>query len=866
MSNNSQSGGGTGGTGSTPGGRSHIQSLKMLANGRYRLMNQAGRGGMSVVYHAYDTQNDRDVAIKILSLDLALEDSFLARFRRESELMRDMQHPNILRAYDYGQDGEIIYLVMSYYGGGTLKARMNGPVPLGAAANYLAQVAAGLGYAHARNIVHRDVKPSNVLIHHASDNLVLSDFGIAKALSNSNLQRTGTIMGTPLYMAPEQFLDRVDQRTDIYSLGVMLYQMLTGEVPFKGEGIGFKHLNDPVPPMVAFGVSYDPAIEAVVQKALAKRPEARYQHVEEMAAAFTQAVQDYGESQTAFIDLAKPTMLTKVDKVIASQWAEQVNQEALPGQAEFSALPVLEPRVEGTAPQRQSIDGAMSHKFPPFRASVVNNPEAVGQPPATYSQPSFTPSRPVTPPNSNSVPYRPTNYNPTPYQSFNGPPLQANSYQSSANPQPTFSPALPSFVPPPALSVSSAVPNQGGPRWLVIALVAVLVLGLGALGTGVLLFLAGQNNSKATATSVANNTPNPNQNITSVATTNTANPNQTTSNPIVTNTTNQNPTAAPNNSITPTSTGPATTNPVGPITPPVNAPAKDFEVLYVSQVTTNTKVIFSFVGKTGERKALTDVVTGTQDTNPVWVNSQTIVFQSDRDKGRAALYKMSADGSAATKIIDNAYSPAVYPYGNIIVYVSSNDNNIYEINFPSTNPKQLTHDTHKKLGPTFSPDGTKLVYSIEDDNHIYQIHLLDLNNPKANAITLVQSSQVHCLYPVFSPDGTKIAYNTAAINPKDDEDRLPLDIFTYQIGNKETPTNLTNGQGHNSRPVWLQDNRGSGDRSRLYFNSDRGAGEWARIFVMNTDGTSQNPLILDKATNGDEQKVDDYAPSVWLLN
>ncbi len=854
MSNNSQSGSGTGGTGSTGGSRGHGPSLKMLANGRYRVMNQAGRGGMSVVYHAYDTQNDRDVAIKILSLDLALEDSFLARFRRESELMRDLQHPNILRAYDYGQDGELIYLVMSYYGGGTLKARMDGPVPLGAAANYLSQVAAGLGYAHSRNIVHRDVKPSNVLIHHASDNLVLSDFGIAKALSNSNSQRTGTIMGTPLYMAPEQFLDRVDQRTDIYALGVVLYQMLTGDVPFKGEGIGFKHLNDPVPPMAAFGVSYDPAIEAVVQKALAKRPEARFQHVEEMSAAFTQAVQNYGENQTAFINLAQPTLLTKVDKAIASQWAESVNGEALPGQDNFSALPILEPPAPGYQPT------AISQQL----SANSYQPTAISQPPFVPALPTFIP-----PSASSAV------QNPVPYQPLNNQPPRANSYQQSVSSQPLFVPALPPSVPFSAPSASSAVnnpvaplrdsvvQNPGGPRWLVIALVAILVLALGAVGAGVLLYLAGQNNSKTPTPGVANNTPNPAQTTLNVAITN-SNPNQTTLGPVVTVTPGQTTTAAPNNPTTPN--GPATTNRVGPVTPPVNAPAKDFQVLYVSQITTNTKVIFSFNSKTGERKALTDMVTGTQDTNPVWVNSQTIIFQSDREKGRASLYKMSADGNAATKIIDNAYSPAVSAFGSNIVYVSSNDNNLYEINFPSTNPKQLTYDTHKKLGPTFSPDGTKLAYSIEDDNHIYQIHLLDLNNPKANAITLVQSNQVHCLYPVFSPDGTKIAYNTAVINPKDDEDRLPLDILTFQIGSKEAPINLTNGQGHNSRPVWIQDNRGSGDRSRLYFNSDRGAGEWARVFVMNTDGTGQNPLILDKDTNGDEQKVDDYAPTVLLLN
>src|SRR4051794_27006067 len=162
----------TGASGGTPGtakpglARSYLRDLKTLGEGRYRIINLAGKGGMSQVFHAYDTVNDRDVAIKVLSLDLVSEETFLARFQRESELMRDFNHPNILRAYDYGQEEDKIYLVMSYYGGGTLKDRLNqGPLTLKQISNYLNQMAAGLGYAHSRNIIHRDVKPSNVLIH-----------------------------------------------------------------------------------------------------------------------------------------------------------------------------------------------------------------------------------------------------------------------------------------------------------------------------------------------------------------------------------------------------------------------------------------------------------------------------------------------------------------------------------------------------------------------------------------------------------------------------------------------------------------------------------------------------------------------------
>jgi serine/threonine-protein kinase len=316
-----------------------LRDLKTLGQGRYRIINLAGKGGMSQVFHAYDTLNDRDVAIKVLSLDLVSEEAFLARFQRESELMRDLDHPNILRAYDYGQEEDRVYLVMSYYGGGTLKDRLNqGPLALSQVGDYLTQIAAGLSYAHARNIVHRDVKPSNVLIHHAGDNLVLSDFGIAKALSNANSARTGTIMGTPLYMAPEQFLDKVDRRSDIYSLGIVLYQMLTGEVPFKGDGIGFKHLYDQMPPLKTWNLNYDPVIEQVVAQALAKRPEARFQSVDEMAQAFQAALADFARRDTrdAFKGFDNP-----VEK---SSWSSiEKNPAVLPGQASLSELPVITP-------------------------------------------------------------------------------------------------------------------------------------------------------------------------------------------------------------------------------------------------------------------------------------------------------------------------------------------------------------------------------------------------------------------------------------------------------------------------------------------------------------------------------------------
>jgi len=375
-------------SGSNPASNRRGPAIKTLGQGRYRVIKLAGRGGMSAVYHAYDTANDRDVAIKVLSLDLATEESFLARFQRESELMRDLNHPHILRAYDYGQEDEIVYLVMSYYGGGTLKSRMGQkPLPLVKIADYLSQVASGLGYAHARGIIHRDIKPSNVLVHHASENLVLSDFGIAKALSGASLARTGTIMGTPLYMSPEQFLATGDQRSDIYALGVVLYQMLTGEVPFKGEGIGFKHMSEPVPPLQTFGFEYDPAIEAVVMKALAKQPEGRYQKVGEMAEAFSEALHHNAQNATQQAFLNQPAIETMQDEnsPIYTPWeiiSHPEDHQALAAQDALLAIPPISPPNQKMLLPNEQVQSAATlgpnnnPVFDPDGVASASNPAA----------------------------------------------------------------------------------------------------------------------------------------------------------------------------------------------------------------------------------------------------------------------------------------------------------------------------------------------------------------------------------------------------------------------------------------------------------------------------------------------------------
>jgi hypothetical protein len=263
--------------------------------GQYRLMARLGRGGMATVYKAYQPSLDRYVAVKVLSTFLAQDPDFTDRFEQEAKAIAKLNHPNILPVHDYGQEGELIYIVMRYVEGGTLQDMMLGqPMDLDTAVEITAQMGGALDYAHQRGIVHRDVKPSNVLM--ADGNwALLSDFGLARIIgASTRITKAGVGMGTPDYIAPEQARGAsVDGRSDIYSLAIVLFEMLTGRVPFEGDTslvVLYKHVTDPPPPPREINPDIPEAVERVVLKALAKDPVDRFQRVGEMVTALQKAV------------------------------------------------------------------------------------------------------------------------------------------------------------------------------------------------------------------------------------------------------------------------------------------------------------------------------------------------------------------------------------------------------------------------------------------------------------------------------------------------------------------------------------------------------------------------------------------------
>lgn len=262
--------------------------------GRYHILEQLGEGGMAVVYKAFDTHLESDVAIKILRVGGFPADSLpriLKRFQIEAKKMAQLNHTNIIKVMDYGEFEGSPFLVMPYIPGGTLKERLGKPLPWKAAIRIVIPIANALAYAHEKGLIHRDVKPSNILITQSGEPM-LSDFGVAKVLESDetlDLTFTGTGVGTPEYMAPEQAAGNIiDPRVDIYALGVVLYEMLTGRVPFTADtpiAVIIKKATEPMPNPRSLIPDLPEAVEHVLFKALAKNPANRFETMEALIAA-----------------------------------------------------------------------------------------------------------------------------------------------------------------------------------------------------------------------------------------------------------------------------------------------------------------------------------------------------------------------------------------------------------------------------------------------------------------------------------------------------------------------------------------------------------------------------------------------------
>jgi eukaryotic-like serine/threonine-protein kinase len=308
------------------------QQDAQVFNDRYELVSHVARGGMAQVYLARDLLLDRPVALKVLFPELSVDQAFVTRFRREAQAAANLSHPNIVSIYDWGEGERTYFIVMEYIDGRTLAQLIRqGPLDAEQAASIAADVAGALAFAHRHGVIHRDIKPGNVLID-KSGQVKVADFGIARAAgggAQEGLTQTGAVMGTATYFSPEQAQgQKVDVRSDIYSLGIVLYEMVTGRIPFEGDNpvaIAYKHVReDPVAP-TQMNRAVPPALEAIILQAMAKDPALRYQSAEDLRADLLR----YVRGNPVLADPPAPTTVmaaTRVPSALPPTAAEELEE------------------------------------------------------------------------------------------------------------------------------------------------------------------------------------------------------------------------------------------------------------------------------------------------------------------------------------------------------------------------------------------------------------------------------------------------------------------------------------------------------------------------------------------------------------
>lgn len=288
-----------------------MQAGKILGK-RYRILERVGGGGMAVVYRAEDIFLGRPVAVKVLRSQYGADEDFVRRFRREAQAAASLGHPNVVSIYDVGEEDEMYYIVMELVEGRTLKSRIqeSGPLPIEEAVQIALDILAGVGHAHVHKIVHRDIKPHNILLDRAGA-VKVADFGIARAVTTDTVTNTGSILGSAHYFSPEMARGRpAGEKSDLYSLGIVMYEMVTGRVPFQGEtpiSVALKHVQEEVLPPSVLNPEVPVELEDIILRALEKEPEDRYASAEEMVADLQRFREDFRAGRTRKVEADYPT-------------------------------------------------------------------------------------------------------------------------------------------------------------------------------------------------------------------------------------------------------------------------------------------------------------------------------------------------------------------------------------------------------------------------------------------------------------------------------------------------------------------------------------------------------------------------------
>jgi eukaryotic-like serine/threonine-protein kinase len=382
--------------------------------GRYNIIGELGQGAMGTVYKAVDPLIDRVVAIKTITLSLALDekDEYEARFYQEAKAAGRLSHPNIVTIYDVGKSGDIAYIAMEFLQGRELRDILNDGkrMPVDQVIDIVAQVATGLAYAHEHDIVHRDVKPSNIMVVR-DGHVKITDFGIARMASASVRTQTGMVLGSPKYMSPEQVMGKLtDQRSDIFSLGVMLYEMLTGQAPFTGENVNaimYQTLNAVPPPPSTLSPAVPEMLNFIVAKALAKDLDDRYQDAKEFANDL-RACRDRMPRSAASLDVGKSQAAATVqlEAIPAARHVDSREDESKPVAAGLSsafdsaAATMRLAALTGTSEDLEDLSKTFKMPIPSMEeinrvATVMPSAAKIKAAPPDFSKPKAPPAAPA---------------------------------------------------------------------------------------------------------------------------------------------------------------------------------------------------------------------------------------------------------------------------------------------------------------------------------------------------------------------------------------------------------------------------------------------------------------------------------------
>lgn len=459
--------------------------------GKYQIIERLGRGGMAEVYRGYHATLDRYVAVKVLHAFLADDPEFKDRFHREAQNVARLKHPHIVQVYDfdYDPDGESYYMVMEMIEGPTLKERQfrllqeGKSLPFEEAVRIIREAAGALAYAHNNNMIHRDVKPANLMFDR-DNRVVLTDFGIAKIVTGAQFTASGGMVGTPAYMAPEQGLGEAgDERSDLYSLGVIFYQMLTNELPYEAEAplaIILKHLNSPIPSVRDFNPDLSESVERVVMRLMAKEADDRYQNAHDLIADLERI--ERGESISRVEPLAIVPHEAAVDDtgpIVPVGPADVIHDSLPPRRGGRWPGWILGGIAAGIIIVAGYFIGLNNGTFPPLIAALASaTPTETATPTATYT-PSDTPTATFTPsdtptPTATDTPTAtytpsdtPTN---TPTETATNTPTDTPTATATDTPTATFTPSdTPTITPTPTITDTPLPPTPDITRTLLFA-------------------------------------------------------------------------------------------------------------------------------------------------------------------------------------------------------------------------------------------------------------------------------------------------------------------------------------------------------------------------------------------------------------